>query len=40
VELIFSLAVTVLVFRERVSRTELAGIALLSASVVSLVLVA
>ncbi len=40
VELIFSLAITVLVFRERVSRTELAGIALLSASVVSLVLVA
>jgi drug/metabolite transporter (DMT)-like permease len=39
IELLMSLAVTVLVFREPVSHTELAGIALLSASVVALVLV-
>lgn len=38
VELIFSLAVSVLVFRERITGREAAGIALLSASVLSLVL--
>ena len=40
VEVVFSLAASVLVFRERVSRRELAGIALLTASIVALVLVA
>lgn len=40
VELLMSLAVTVFVFHERVSRSELAGLALLSASVVGLVLLA
>lgn len=39
VELLMSLAVTVLIFREPVSRSELAGMALLAASVVALVLV-
>jgi drug/metabolite transporter (DMT)-like permease len=39
VELLMSLAVTVLIFREPVSRHELAGMALLAVSVVALVLV-
>ncbi|MDP5335278.1 MAG: EamA family transporter [Paracoccaceae bacterium] len=38
IELIFSLAVSVLVFRERMTAREIAGIGLLSASVLSLVL--
>lgn len=38
IEVIFSLAASVLVFRERVSRRELCGIALLSASILLLVL--
>ena len=38
IELIFSLAVSVLVFRERMTTREIAGIGLLSASVLSLVL--
>jgi drug/metabolite transporter (DMT)-like permease len=37
VELIFSLAVSVLVFRERVSLRELAGIGLLAAGIVGIV---
>ena len=37
VELIFSLAASTLVFREPISRRELAGIAILSASIVLLV---
>jgi drug/metabolite transporter (DMT)-like permease len=37
VELIFSLAVSVLVFRERVSLRELAGMGLLAAGIVGIV---
>jgi drug/metabolite transporter (DMT)-like permease len=40
VELIFSLAASVLVFRERITARELAGVAVLTASIVALVLVA
>ncbi|MGR3503311.1 EamA family transporter [Pseudaestuariivita sp.] len=39
VELLFSLAASVLVFRETVTRRELAGIALLTASILALVLI-
>jgi drug/metabolite transporter (DMT)-like permease len=38
VELIFSLAVSVMVFRERVTRREIAGIALLAVSILAIAL--